>query len=306
MNFQSILDAVKGKIANYNQSQPSVVGNLLTGQGWNQGIPDFGGVAPQNQMTENPNVISPVPAPDQLTKGLEYKMKLDAMNAANPQAPTGPYPDIQYNPAIANAPAQEVMGAQAPTPTITPTPAPNFQNILGAQKANPNINPNITIPYSRGGQYTLPADLSQIMLNAFNDIGQATNSAKVLNHPADNPYLPGDPSSVNHTTYGENGSFKTNNIDVTNNDGSVDRGLYRINNNSFNGIMADPHWGGLARDKFGIKNWQDMEDPQKNAYMAKLIYERNSGWRGWYAAPKDLRAQGRPNLAALDEMLAKK
>jgi hypothetical protein len=198
-----------------------------------------------------------------------------------------------------------------PTSTPTPTPTPSTLNdIMSVQKANPNITPNITIPYSQGGEKTLDPGLSQILLNAFNDIGQATNSAKVLNHPADNPYLPGDPNSVNKITYGENGSFITdpNNprFNTTNSDGSTDRGLFRINSNSYNGIMADPHWGQVARQKFGINSYDDMNDPQKNAYMAKIIYERNSGWRGWFAAPRDLRAQGAPDLAALDEMLANK
>lgn len=190
-------------------------------------------------------------------------------------------------------------------PNSTPTPMPIRQAVRTPQtsSADPYIKPNITVPGSQGGELTLRSGLSQILLNAFNNIGQATNSAKVLHHPADNPYLPGDPPSVNHITHGENASFKERNIDVPNPNGSIDRGLFRINNRSFDEIMADKYWGKLAREKFKINNWDDMEDPQKNAYMAKLIYERNTGWRGWFAAPRNLRAEGKPDLSMLSQMI---
>lgn len=178
-------------------------------------------------------------------------------------------------------------------PTIPPLPN------RGTPTNNSAVNyqPNITIPYSQTGQpYRLPPQIAQPIMNAFNNIHQATPAAQVLNHPVENSVVTGRPN------YGENAGFKTNNIDVPNNDGSIDRGLFRINSNTFNGIMADPHWGPLARQKFGINNWEDMNDPQKNAFMAKLIYERQ-GWGAWFAAPQHLRAQGAPNLGALSQLL---
>ncbi|MBU2061866.1 MAG: hypothetical protein KKH44_08485, partial [Bacteroidetes bacterium] len=156
--------------------------------------------------------------------------------------------------------------------------------------------PNITIPYSQTGEpYQVPENIAQPILNAFNDINQATNAATVLNHP---PML--SPIS-GKTTYGENASFKTANIDIPNNDGSIDRGLFRINSNTFNGMLQDPFWG-KAMQKYGINNWDDMMDLQKNAFMARLIYQRQ-GWGAWVAAPPKLIEQGAPDLAYLSKLM---
>ena len=170
------------------------------------------------------------------------------------------------------------------------------QNPTPQQAKVDNYQPNITIPYSQTGQpYRLPNDTAQIVLNAFNDINQATPAATVLNHP---PMMSPISGKITH---GENASFKPV-VDATNTDGSVDRGLFRINSNTFNGVMAHPFWGKIAREKFGINNWEDMNDPQKNAFMAKIIYERQ-GWGAWVAAPPALINQGQPNLGELSAMI---
>lgn len=190
---------------------------------------------------------------------------------------------------------------------LSPSPVPNRVIPMPTPTPRPVGPANITIPYSQTGQpHTLKPELTQILLNAFNDIKQATNAAQVLNHPRSQTYTPTEVKRMGRESwnYGENAGFKQSNIDVPNADGSIDRGLFRVNNNTFNGIMADPHWGKLAREKFGIRSWDDMNDPQKNAYMAKLIYERQ-GWGAWYAAPLGLRSQGAPNLVELTKLLAK-
>lgn len=226
-------------------------------------------------------IISPVPENNTLDEAgkLNYVAQNQAYEAATRQNPNPTINNqtVQYPEWLANA------------PQVTQAPIP----------------PKITIPYSQTGQpYTLKPELSQILLNAFNDIQQSTNSAKVLNHPKSQTYTPVEIQQHGGQSwnYGENAGFKVNNIDVSNPDGSIDRGLFRINNNTFNGIMTDPHWGKLAREKFGINSWDDMNDPQKNAYMAKLIYERQ-GWGAWFAAPLELRQQGSPNLVALSKLI---
>jgi hypothetical protein len=216
-----------------------------------------------------------------------------------------PWPSVQT--AIQKANMGQRPNAQlANTHMATPTPA---GQVLGVQvrgmsptSAPASTSPNITIPYSQGGQYTLPSALAQVLMNSFNDVGQATNAAQVLNHPLDNPYRRGiDPQSVNHNTMGENGSFRTSNVDAPNSDGSIDRGLFRVNDRTFNGIMQHPVFSSLAR-QYGINSWQDMEDPQKNAYMARLIllnsnynpqtqgFSSHPTWQRWFAAPHDLRS----------------
>lgn len=68
---------------------------------------------------------------------------------------------------------------------------------------------------------------------------------------------------------------------------SVDRGLFRINNGTFYDYMKRyPD----AMQRNGITKWDDMLDPEKNALMARLIYNRQ-GWGAWYAAPQEYRTK---------------
>jgi flagellum-specific peptidoglycan hydrolase FlgJ len=127
MDFGKILQMVQDKVKQFNQTDPSVLGNVLTGQPLNRGIPQFGGVSPASQMVQNPDVVSPIPASDQLTSGMIAGQNLDAQNAANP-APVQTYPDIAYNPDIANAPVRT-----AETPPTSPTPTPSPTNDLWGQ-----------------------------------------------------------------------------------------------------------------------------------------------------------------------------
>lgn len=92
---------------------------------------------------------------------------------------------------------------------------------------------------------------------------------------------------------GENPEFAVTNMDIPNGDGTIDRGLFRINsgtfdemwNRTFNGITYPLR---SKMKKIGINSYADMENLEKNVKMAKLIYDEG-GWRRWYASPKDLR-----------------
>lgn len=89
---------------------------------------------------------------------------------------------------------------------------------------------------------------------------------------------------------GENGSRKFN-LDIPNKDGSVDRGLMQINSKTF-----EDYWnrqGNKAgtyplRDimiRNGIRNFEDMKDPEKNMAMARIIWNIQ-GWSAWAGAPE--------------------
>lgn len=85
---------------------------------------------------------------------------------------------------------------------------------------------------------------------------------------------------------GENTGFQTGTeVDIPNNDGSIDRGLFRINSNTFADFMRRK---GKLLAQYGIRTWDDMLNPQKNSFMAKIIKDEQ-GWKAWYAAPEDLR-----------------
>lgn len=84
--------------------------------------------------------------------------------------------------------------------------------------------------------------------------------------------------------YGENTRFITKDADRVQRNGSVDRGLYRINSDTFNWYMK-------VRPKVllnnGISAWDDMLNPTLNIRMGKIIFDYQ-GYCAWFAAPNDL------------------
>lgn len=69
-----------------------------------------------------------------------------------------------------------------------------------------------------------------------------------------------------------------------NSDGSIDRGLFQINSNTFSDFMRRK--GDVLRS-LGITSYEDMYDPTLNATMAKLIFDEQ-GWGAWYGKPPHL------------------
>lgn len=108
---------------------------------------------------------------------------------------------------------------------------------------------------------------------------QASNAKRVLRHRTEGGEIKG-----------ENTGFLTGpEVDIPNEDGSIDRGLFRINSNTFFDFMLRKEE--LLR-KNGITNYNDMFDPELNTKMAKLIFDEQ-GWDAWFAAPKDLLTKAR-------------
>lgn len=85
---------------------------------------------------------------------------------------------------------------------------------------------------------------------------------------------------------------------------SIDRGLFRINNQRFYDILHDSrpgyrdamykagiidskHEGGKGlTGKKAAEYWDKMHDPELNTKMAKIIYNKG-GWCGWFGAPAE-------------------
>jgi hypothetical protein len=84
--------------------------------------------------------------------------------------------------------------------------------------------------------------------------------------------------------YGENPNFITENADSIQHDGSVDRGLMRINSATFYDYMK--RMPTLLHNN-GIYKWSDMLEVVKNIRMAQIVY-LYQGWCAWYASPNDL------------------
>lgn len=164
--------------------------------------------------------------------------------------------------------------------------------------------PKITVPTDKG-DYAIPPKYSQMLLNSFDDIKEATNSARMLLHPMEMTLSDDEQARIRasgqevYPNRGENPEL-LDVIDVPNNDGSIDRGLTRINSATFAEMLGNDYWG-RRMGKKGIGNWEDMNDPQKNIDMARLRLEygnwdsenqrikKNPNYMPWYAAPKDLR-----------------
>ena len=86
--------------------------------------------------------------------------------------------------------------------------------------------------------------------------------------------------------HGENTSFQTGpEVDIPNADGSIDRGLFRINSYTFADFMNRKK---ELLNRNGIYLYEDMYDPEKNTKMAKIIFDEQ-GWDAWYASPPDLK-----------------
>jgi hypothetical protein len=180
---------------------------------------------------------------------------------------------------------------------ITPTPPPAL------------IPNRISIPNKSGeGMYDVPQHVTEGLMKTMDPIGEATNTARMLYHPGQVTGTKEEKArGINtHVNYGENPQFITKNIDIPNSGGSIDRGLGRINNNTFNEMWNQESRRGVFpwRSKMiqkDIHSYNDMEDMNKNIEMIRLILERgnwdtvkqmmreNPNYMQWFAAPLDLR-----------------
>jgi hypothetical protein len=176
------------------------------------------------------------------------------------------------------APTPVPAEAATPTPTPTPVPVPGFH-----------------IP-------DVPDNVAQVIGHVMQNQGvpmDATASAKILNHP----YGP----QIKGTGTGENPNFQTvldtfNRIDENGNyndnapikqilnpetgqmENSTDRGLWRINNESFYDYKRRfPE----VFKQYDINSYEDMNDPIKNTVVGKLVLQYQGG-AGYYAAPEDM------------------
>jgi hypothetical protein len=127
----------------------------------------------------------------------------------------------------------------------------------------------------------VPAPYDSEINEVFGD--EACNAKKVLRW-----------TDAQGNVYGENTNFITENADRIQKDGSVDRGLFRINSNTFKDYM---HRMPQYLHNNSIYTWDDMLDPVLNIRMAQIIY-LYQGWCGWFGAPNDLCSANYPNVKA--------
>lgn len=152
-----------------------------------------------------------------------------------------------------------------PTPTQRPNPSP-----MGSDLGQ------ILLPTDKG-VIRPPRNIENAIFDVFGPTNQATEAASVLLHPLSMGLL--------RPTRGENQGFITDQrADKPNQDGSIDRGLFRINSNTFADFMRRKPEVLMAN---GIYSYDDMLDPLLNTRMAKIIQEEQ-GWGAWVAAPQEL------------------
>lgn len=88
---------------------------------------------------------------------------------------------------------------------------------------------------------------------------------------------------VGELTKGENTQLNPN-ADYTNTNGSIDRGLFQINSDTFKDLQRRK---GSQLKKTGANTFEDLYDPIINIKVAKIIYDEG-GWDRWFGAPGDV------------------
>lgn len=173
------------------------------------------------------------------------------------------------------APVQTQAPRASQAPIQTPPP------VLGSTAPQSGYGELTPVPRAPGYP-EIPDNIRDILFQVFEDNLEATSSAQVLTHPSQTTHIKGEIPRPKNT--GENPRFDTR-AENKNKDGSIDRGLFQINSNTY----AD-----FARrrpdllQKAGITSWDDMFDPLLNARMADIIASEQ-GWQAWYGAPRELR-----------------
>jgi len=134
---------------------------------------------------------------------------------------------------------QKEVKSPIPLATATPIPMPTGKPMVS----------KINLP-------TPPPDVSGMIDQVF---GEQANNAKQV-------------------AASENGTFQPDRDSPANTDGSVDRGIFQINSNTFNGLMKRrPD----LMEAIGVNNFDQMKDPILNIKVAKIIYDEG-GWGRWF------------------------
>jgi len=180
-----------------------------------------------------------------------------------------------------------------PTPTpLTPEPIPTPKRETIKVKSSDNEK----------GEIELPDEITGHIRDVFESYGLSEEAARVLHHEEGFTNIEDEQErGINKgPNRGENPEFKVSNIDRKNKDGSIDRGLFRINEPTFKEMQSKEFWNSKMKE-MGITSYEDMNDGLLNTRMAllRLMYGNwdnkkkkminNPSWRYWYAAPQDLR-----------------
>jgi len=170
---------------------------------------------------------------------------------------------------VSNIKPLSVMPTQVPEPTITEPQRQNkrleyaakgytFPNMTNEEKAKLPVKKEVPV-IQENTTYKLPTppeEISNVINQVFGELG----------------------STAQKVAASENGLFKPDRDSPPNSNGSIDRGIFQINSNTFQDYMR--RMPNVLND-MGIASFEDMKDPTLNSKMAKLIYE-NQGWGAWY------------------------
>lgn len=157
---------------------------------------------------------------------------------------TGPgFDGPMLQPKGSGGPVQQAIETMQPQQTAAPQQGAGFR---------------LSVPGDNGKMVNLPPEIAQQIGNVFDKEGNATAAAQVLVHPNQQTRLPDEIARLGENyNRGENPDFTKSNIDIPNPNGSIDRGLFRINDQTFAGMQSRPFWNQAMKNK-GITNWNDM------------------------------------------------
>lgn len=272
-------------ITAHNKDKPSVLGNLLTGQSWNQGINRFGGKE-LDMNTFKPkmasNVISPLPT----NQPNAYQVQ-----SVTPTPTMAPQRMPTITPTVSPVASRRTLAAKT-----TPTPSPQTSALSQAQVAVKKIrdagkgqglsDKQIMDLYSKHGEKLLAGIAQPSPSPTFAPAAPGRWQYKGADLPKPPPQMVDivkkifgpDADDALAVAASENGTFQPDRDSPPNLDGSVDRGWFQININTFNGLMK--RRPDLMRQA-GITSYEEMKDPIKNTLVAKMVYDEG-GWGRWY------------------------
>lgn len=179
----------------------------------------------------------------------------------------------------------------------TPTPQPKVAGNINDMKMTYGVSPNYTNETQSSTSAPTSPSSDPNYTFAFNNIPRDVNykSNRSNFQPQQPPkpigdlirkYFPNEATTAATVAATENGTYDPKRPDNVNPQGGIDRGIFQINSNTFNGlIQRQPH---LLRS-MGITSFNDMYDPEKNIATAKIIREgsrqanpQTAGWGPWY------------------------
>jgi hypothetical protein len=216
----------------------------------------------QKLETEHPGIIQNV------AKGIGDNLNVIKENAGD-----------LYNVIFNNHKEAAPINGKSDSSNEQPVQAPASDSIGSKASVNPAPSTDLKVDFTK-----FPNDQNGAKRKGFVPSQPPSDIAALIKK-----YFPDNYSQAVLVANTENAQYDSKRADNVNSaDGSRDRGIFQINSNTFNGLMQR---AGNELKAAGINSFDDMYDPEKNIFVARLIQQgakaykpdtNPNGWSGWY------------------------